>query len=362
MATVAPINPADPRWDRFVKGNERATVYQLGAWPRILHAAYGFTPACLALEQGGELHGVLPLMRSRGLLSGRRLRSLPVLPAAGPLATTVEGEAELLRAACEMAESGGARALTLLSRSGGYADRVPGLTAQPKHPTWIVPLPSDPEELRAAWRKGSKNLHRSLNKAEKSGVSVREGGSEADLRAFYRLYMATMKAHHSLPRSYRQLAKARELLGPGVFRVFLAEHGGEAIAGGVFHTFRDSIDLLYNGSDPAQLDLRPNHALYWHVIRWGIENGYRRFDFGEAKADSPLERFKAQWSSERVPEWRYDYVVDASAARADALRHAGDRMGRAGGASRREELIARVWDRAPLPVTRLAGGLAYRFL
>jgi CelD/BcsL family acetyltransferase involved in cellulose biosynthesis len=363
MSTVAPIDPADPRWDRFVEGNERATVYQLGAWPRILHAAYGFTPECLALEHDGELHGVLPLMRSRGLLSGRRLRSLPVVPPAGPLATTPEGEAELLQAACRMAEGGGARALTLLSRSGGYADQVPGLTARPKHPTWIVPLPSEPDELRATWRKSSKNLHRSLNKAEKSGVTVREGRTEADLRAFYRLYMATMKAHHSLPRAYRQLTKARELLGPaGVFRVFLAEHGGDAIAGGIFHSFRGSIDLLYNGSDPAKLDMRPNHALYWHVIRWGIENRYSRFDFGEAKPDSPLERFKAQWSAERVPEWRYDYVVDESAARADALRHAGDRMGRAGGASRREQLIARIWDRTPLPVTRLAGGLAYRFL
>jgi GNAT acetyltransferase-like protein len=363
VATVIQIDPSDPRWDRFVERQERATVYQLGAWPQILRSAYGFGPRCLALEHDGELQGVLPVMHSRGLLSGPRLRSLPVVPAAGPLATTREGEAELLGAACAMTADGGARSLTLLSRAEGYQEQVERLAGRPKYPTWILPLPDDPEELRAAWRKGSKNLHRSLNKAEKSGLTVREGLSEADLRAFYRVYLATMKAHHALPRSYRQLSTARRLLGPGgVFRLFLAEHDGETIAAGVFHSFRDSIDLLYNGSDPSKLDLRPNHALYWHVIRWGIEHGYRRFDFGEAKPGSPLERFKEQWSAERVPEWRYDYVVQETAARADALRHAGDRMGRAGGASRREELIARLWERAPLSVTRLAGAVAYRYL
>jgi hypothetical protein len=363
MPSVTPIDPSDPRWNRFVEGHQRATAYQLGAWPEVLRAAYGFRPACLALVEDGELQGVMPLMRSRGIVSGRRMRSLPVLPPAGPLATSVEGEVALLRAACEITEAAEARSLIVLSRSGGYEQRVPRLDGRPKHPTWIVPLPDDPEELRAGWRKGSKNLHRSLNKAEKSGVVVREGSSAADLRAFYKLYMATMKAHHSLPRPYRQLSKARDLLGPrGVFRVFVAEHEGEPIAAGVFHAFRDTIDLLYNGSDASKLDLRPNHALYWHVIRWGIENGYRRFDFGEAKPGSPLERFKAQWSAERVEEWRYDYVVSASAARAESLRQAGDRMGRAGGASRRERLIARAWDRAPLAVTRVAGALAYRLL
>jgi hypothetical protein len=362
MATVTPIDATDGRWDRYVRGHERAGVYHLGAWPRILRAAYGFRPSCLALEEGGELRGVLPLMRSRGLVSGRRLRSLPVVPAAGPLADTRDGEAELLRAACRLADEG-SKALLLLSREDGYEELVPQLVRKPKHPTWIVPLPSDPEELRAAWRKGSKNLHRSLNKADKSGVSVREGGSAADLRAFYRLYMGTMKAHHSLPRSYRQLSIARDLLGPpGVFRVFIAEHEGDPIAAGVFHCFRGTIELLYNGSTAAKLDLRPNHALYWHVIRWGIETGYRHFDFGQAKPDSQLERFKAQWSAERVPEYRYDYVVHPSAARADSLRHTADRMGRAGGASRREELIAKVWDHTPLGITRMAGALAYRLL
>jgi hypothetical protein len=363
MPKIVPIDPADARWDRYVEANDRARVYHLSAWARILRSAYGYRPAALAVEDGGVLRGVLPLMASRGVVSGRRLRSLPSVPPAGPIGDTPEDEAELMHAACSLAEARGAKALLCLSRGEGYERGVPQLVAAPMNPAWVVALPSDPEELRAAWRKGSKNLHRSINKSDKSGVTVREGRSREDLRTFYRLYMGTMKAHHSLPRGWRQLSRARdELLDAGVFRVFLADHQGETIAGGIFHSFGHTIDLLYAGSNPARLDVRPNHALYWHVIRWGIENGYRHFDFGEAKPGSELERFKAQWSAEPVPAWRYDYALDGSAARADSLRHAGHRMGRAGGASRREEIVAKAWDRAPLGATRLAGEVVYRFL
>ena len=52
------------------------------------------------------------------------------------------------------------------------------------------------------------------------------------------------------------------------------EREGRLAAGGVFHLFRDTVELIYNGSDDALLDLRPNHALYWGVIRWCAEHGY----------------------------------------------------------------------------------------
>jgi hypothetical protein len=362
MSRVVQIDPADERWDRYVSAHERARVYHLGAWPRILRSAYGCRSACLALEDGGELRGVLPLMGSSGAVSGRRLRSLPSIPPAGPLADSRDGEAELLSAACRMADARSAKALLCLSRGEGYEELVPNLSASPVNPSWSVPLPADPEALRAIWRKSSKNLHRSLNKAEKSGVTVREGRSVEDLRSFYRLYMGTMKAHHALPRSWRQLSKARELLPGGVFRLFLAEHQGETVAAGVFHAFRDTVDLLYAGSNPLKLDVRPNHALYWHAIRWSIENGIRHFDFGEATPGSELERFKAQWSAEPVADYRYDYSPGGQPAesRADRLRNSHDAFDMPGERSRRDRLIDGVWERTPLTLTRAAGSVVYR--
>ena len=68
----------------------------------------------------------------------------------------------------------------------------------------------------------------------------------------------------------------RDLLSPkGCYKLVVAEHEGEVVAGGTFNMFNKTIDLVYNASSTAHLDLRPNHAVYWYAIRWGIENGYR---------------------------------------------------------------------------------------
>src|SRR4051794_26805616 len=96
---VAPIQPlADRRYDEFVAGCERAGAYHAGAWARILSRAYGFRPGYLALEGAdGALEAVLPLMTSRGIVSGRRQRSLPVVPHTGPVGRTIEAEATVIR-------------------------------------------------------------------------------------------------------------------------------------------------------------------------------------------------------------------------------------------------------------------------
>ena len=63
MTTLSHIDPADPRWDAYVRAHPRGTLYQLGAWARILGEAYRFTPRYLAAAGAqGEITGVLPLL------------------------------------------------------------------------------------------------------------------------------------------------------------------------------------------------------------------------------------------------------------------------------------------------------------
>jgi Acetyltransferase (GNAT) domain len=355
-ARVVSIDPAtDVRWDSFVDAFPGASAYHLAAWARILKDAYRCEPEYLALEASPErIEGVLPLMRTWGLLAGTRYRTLPVVPPAGPLAATDEGKRALIAAACALAES--KRVVwTMKAREEGYEEFVPELRLIRRETNWVVPLPSDPEELRATWKKRSKNLHRSLNKAQASGLTVHQGTSNADLRRFYGLYLQAMRRHRALPRTWRQILRDRDLLASrGAFRLFLVSHENQAIAAGLFHAHGDTIDLLYNGSDSRFLDVRPNHALYWGAIQWSIAAGLRRFDFGTAAADSSLGRFKRQWGAEPFHEYRYDYDPTAAGARAESLRQVD--------AISDESLLKRAWGHAPLRATQLAATVAYRWL
>jgi hypothetical protein len=356
--TLVEIDPTrDARWDSFVCRHRGAGAYHLGAWAEVLRSAYGYRPCYMALEAPDRtLVGGVPLMSTRGPLTGRRLRTLPVVPPAGPLADSDEDMRMLVEGACRRADELGAKVWTLHSRQGGLDKIAPELDERDKNPTFVLSLDRDPDEIRRGWKKGASNLFRSVKKAEKAGVTVREAESLADVRAFYMLYARTMRRRRVIPRPYRQIAAGFELLPEGVYRMHLAEHDGRVVAGSLWHSFGGTLDLLYNGSDERELDCRPNHALYWHALRWGAESGHTELDFGPAKLGSGLADFKQQWGAEPVAEYRFDYLPAGESA------GSGDIGGPGKMAEGREStsMVARAIERTPLRVLGVAGRLAYR--
>jgi hypothetical protein len=357
QATTTPLDPRrDPRWDAYVRSRADAGVFHLPDWGEIFGRAYGYTPRYLAVEANDGLAGALPLFLTRGVMSRKRLR-FPALNAAGPIADDDAGLAALLGAACDMAEDG-TRLLTLQSRREGLDELEPRLTAVPKNPTWIAPVPPEDEIDLARWKKHSRNLYRGVKRALDNGLTWREAGGPEDLRRWYGLYLATMRKRRVLPRSWRQIEGARRLLEPrGEFRLFVVERGTHMLAGVVTHPFNGTVALIYNGSDPAELEARPNHLLNWGVLGWAAQHGYAHLDIGDAAPGGPLARFKEQFGAVTVPDHRYDYVIGAPAAH-DRVRAAGNSMEQV----ESETLAARVWDHAPLPALRAAGALVARFL
>jgi hypothetical protein len=350
---------ADGRWDAYVRAHPRGSAYHLAAWAGIARGAYGFRPCYLALGEDDALRGVLPLFYGRGLMSGRRLTSMPIARAAGPLGDTPEDEAALLDAARGRLAGEHARQAIVQSTAEGYERAADGWSMTPDQPTWRLALPGDREELRAAIRRSSQNVVRGIKRAEKAGVTVRESGSREDLGRFYDLYLGTMRKHRALPRTLRQLELTRRALGPsGVFRLFLAELDGEVVAGGVFHAFGDTLELLYNASDESQLDARPNHALYSNAMGWAIDHGLGWFDFGGAVEGTSLATFKAQWGAAATPIYRYTASASGPIASPSDSGMVANRNEMGAEGSR----LARVWERAPLALTRLGGALVYRYL
>src|SRR5205823_2494392 len=113
--------------------------------------------------------------------------------------------------------------------------------------------------------------------------------------------------------------------------------------------------------DPAALEARPNHALWWGVMRWAAANGYSSADLGEAVRGSRLEEFKRQFLACEVMDFRYEYRAQPAASRADAAVAAGATLGRRDAHLASWQRVVRdAWGRAPLPLTQLAGGLVLR--
>ena len=65
--------------------------------------------------------------------------------------------------------------------------------------------------------------------------------------------------------------------------------------------FRNQVVPYYAGSVFEYRNLAPNDFMYWELMRYGCENGYKIFDFGRSKIDTGSYHFKRHWGFEPDP-------------------------------------------------------------
>jgi hypothetical protein len=349
-----------------VAGNQAGSAYLHPGWLAALQTESATQLVGLACEDDtGTMLGVLPLMGTRGLPFNlgaqqlrRRLASLPRTPVAGPLANSDESLTVLLEAAVAINDLEPGRLLQIKSDRLGLDRLVSGLICTPWRSTYVVELPEQPDRPRFGDARNHSRIRWAVNKAARAGVRVRAAESEADLQAWYRLYLETMRRHAVPPRSYRFFAALWRELPPSVLRVLLAERGNRPstrlLAGSIFLAYGSTVHYAFNGSRRADLEVRPNDAILWQAIHDAAADGYRRFDLGEvADERSGLADFKSKWGARGMPLWRY-YHPPPAATRSP--------VGTGDGEERLVATARRLWRRLPLEVTSSLGGWIYERL
>ncbi len=359
--TVLEVN--DPRWESFVTAQPEALLFHHPGWARALWDEYGRKPFALACEDGGgRLLGILPLMETQGLpfslgehVICRRLASLPRTPVAGPLATSPEVAKTLLMAAAERAREAGVT-LQVKALSSEF-ESIDGLVRVPWKEAYVIALPAAGREMNFGNARRNHRVKWAVNKAMRLGVTVRWADCEDDLRAWFELYLETMRWHQSLPRPYRFfVALWRNLHSRGLIRLLLAEHHqvGKTtlLAGCIYLVSGRTFYCWLNGRRRDLLGLHPNDAIHWHAIHEACEGGFRFYDFGEVDEDQQgLVEFKSKWGAQPVCSSRYYYP---------APRHLQTRPSASYRLAHR--LIQFAWRRVPLPATVWIGDRVYRYL
>ena len=356
---VVEMDPlGDPDWKAFVEGRRDGLIYHHPEWLEALELGYGHSPVGLACRgTSGELLGVLPLCEARGLLSGRRLVSLPHTPVAGPLTTGPAATTALLRAAIRRTKGPHASRLQIKARSAELDGLVDGLVGRPWSETYARELPARTEELRFGNSRNHSRLKWAMNKAQRDGVEARDAASEADLRAWYRLYLITMRSHAVPPRPYAFFQALWTSLRPkGLMRLLLAERreGGHLrlLAGSMFLSAGETYFYAFNGCERRDFELRPNYLIQWRAIHDACEAGMRWYDMGEVEpGQDGLAMFKHKWGARPHALHRYYFPAPQELER--GLLREG---------SRTRELGAAAWRRLPLSVTARVGESLYRYL
>ena len=335
----------DARWDRYVRSHPGGTPFHLSGWRRVVWESFGHDPLYLLAEEGTAIKGVLPLFRARSFGDGfRRTKihlSVPYGVYGGILADDGKVERALLEEACRRAETEGVGYLELRDKENRGYD----FPSSDLYVGFIGDLPEDPDEClvriprkaRAEVRKGR----------DRNGLVFREG---LEMKAFHRLF-ALNKRHLGtppLPRGYFEALQ--DEFGESVYLHAVTTPSG-AVAGAVLSfTWRDTLMPYYSGSVKEMDRLGVNNFMYWSLMRWGAEKGFRKFDFGRSRRESGSFHFKRHMGFEPFPLHYQFYLVRSEHVPSFHPGNPETRKAR------------KLWSRIPLFLAVPLGGRLSRYL
>jgi len=143
----------------------------------------------------------------------------------------------------------------------------------------------------------------------------------------------------------------RNLLDEFGERAFIlaVDHEGRMISAVLTFLHKDEVLPYYGGALKPAFKFSVNDYMYWSLMGFAAERGYRVFDFGRSKRDSGSYHFKRHWGFEPTPlTYQFDLVRDAEVP---------DLTPR----NPRFSLAIQVWRRLPLAVTERIGPAIIRF-
>lgn len=329
-------NGEEKAWDDYVYRCPEASHSHLSGWRRVIARSYGHRSHYLYVQENGAVKGILPLIWMGNYFFRRSLVSMPFLDDGGICADNDQIGSGLFQEALRLYGGEKADFLDLRHRYANNLDSPPG----GEKVMMILDLLDDPDEM---WKRFDAKLRNQVRKASKSGLTAGWSSKEG-LSDFYKIFAANMRDLGSPVHSHDFFGAILDEFSDSA-KIMLVRKDGLVIGAAVCLFFKGSMIVPWASSLREYFSLCPNNLLYWEMVRWGCENGYRRFDFGRSSPDSGTYRFKKQWGAQEEPlHWQ---CVSRKIGRV-AMPHADDA---------RYRLIVRLWSHLPLSITKFVGPL-----
>lgn len=322
-------------WNNFVASHPGSTNYHQYGWRKVIEESFGHRAYYLAARNGNdEICGILPLVHMKSRLFGSFLVSLPFFNYGGVLCNGENAAVALLNNARSILDEVHAEHVEL-RHMNNHQD---GLATKEHKVTMILDLKKDEE---AQWKALDAKVRNQVRKAEKSGLSAVAGHLEL-LDGFYEVFCRNMR---DLGTPVYSKEFFRNILStfPDSTRIISIMLDGKTVASGILTWFRDTLEVPWASSIRDYREMCPNNLLYWEAIRFAINIGSDKFDFGRSTPDEGTYRFKKQWGALPYPlYWQY-------------LLRDGNQLPELNTKNAKYEMAIKVWQRLPLAITNLLG-------
>lgn len=150
-----------------------------------------------------------------------------------------------------------------------------------------------------------KRTRKHIRRAQRKEQMVIEEATRGDqVKICYDLLEKTYKRARVFLADYSLFEAAFHILyAKGMVRFLLVRIDETYAASSVELLYKDTIYGWFSGLDRRFQRYNPNEFLMWHILEWGIDNGYKSYDFGGAgdpDEEYGVRDFKAKFKGDLV--------------------------------------------------------------
>lgn len=299
-----------------------------------------------------QVRGVLPVVHLKHPIFGNSLVSIPYFDMGGVLADDEHVEKALLTEVARLAGEVKAESVELrhlrplaclhaasgTGRDGGFSRDGWVAHTRAHKVRMVLDLPDTPGTL---FKSFPSKLRSQIRRPLKEGLTATIGGEEL-LDDFYEVFAVNMRDLGSPVHSRRLIANVLDEF-PGKSAIILVYRENEPVAGSFVIGFGDTLENPWASALRRYGRLSPNMLLYWTMLEFACNQGYRKFDFGRSTTGEGTYKFKEQWGAVPTPfHWH-------------TLYRDGERSPEIESEQPRFPKAVQFWQRLPVWVTRIIG-------
>ncbi|MDH5570124.1 MAG: FemAB family PEP-CTERM system-associated protein [Gammaproteobacteria bacterium] len=334
------VNKKDKYINQYV--GEKGTFYHLTEWSTVINNIFNNNVYYVYVENDqGSVCGVLPLVHIKSRLFGNYMVSMPYFNYGGLIADNNDVESILMRKAIELANDHAIDHIEFRDISQMNYD----LPLRQDKVNMILELPESTDELAKIL--GSKKRSQ-IRRPLKEGVNVKQGGIEL-LYDFYSVFSENMRDLGTpvYPRSFFKEILETFQANTKIIVLYL---DNKPISAAFLIGYKNQLEIPWASTLSKYNYFSPNMLLYWEVLRYAIEKGYKRFDFGRSTIDSGTYKFKKQWGAKPLQLYWHYWLSNSS------------EMPKITPDNPKYRLAIKIWQNLPLTITNLIGPIIIKNL
>lgn len=331
------------RWNAFVMATELSNCYHQIGWKDVIEKSFRHKTFYLMAEDGsGDVQGILPLVQLKSRLFGNFLISLPYFNYGGVCASNREALYSLLSDAENLANEINAEHIEFRHTQSF----CPDLPVKTTKVAMRLTLSQDHQTL---FKSFPAKLRSQIRRAQKENM-VPVIGKLDELDHFYAVFSQNMRDLGTPVYSKSFFQNILETFPESTWISTVYTKDGLPVASGFLVGFKDHLEIPWASSLRKYNSLSPNMLLYWSVLEFACERGYRVFDFGRSTPGEGTYRFKEQWGARPVQLY-WHYWLRRGRTLPELNPH-----------NAKYQLAIRIWKRLPVPLTRILGPMIVRNL